>query len=77
MVCRLILMDGALMYSLAHIDQHHHHSVCVECGSVEEFRATAVEQILNDLNTETYGQIVGHHLELYVNCGHCSNDEGK
>ena len=76
-LCRLVMMDGAYVYSLARVDHHHHHSVCVECGSVEEFRAAAVERMLADISAEISGEVLGHLLELYVNCGHCPADERK
>ena len=76
-LCRLIMMDGASAYSLTQVDHHHHHSVCVECGLVEEFSAAALERMLSDISIEICCQIVDHHLELYVNCGHCPADGGK
>ena len=76
-LCRLVMMDGAHMYSLARVDHHHHHSVCVECGSVEEFSAAVVERMLNDLSAEVCCQVVGHLLELYVRCGYCPAGGGK
>ena len=75
-LCRFVMMDGTSVYSMTQVDQHHHHSVCVECGSVEEFKAASVERMLReDLSSEISGQVVDHHLELYVNCGHCPVDE--
>ena len=44
-ICKLALMDGAPMYSLSRIE-HHHHTVCVRCGTVGEFRAATVERLL-------------------------------
>jgi len=76
-LCRLVMMDGTHVYSLARVDHHHHHAVCVECGSVEEFSAAAVERILSDISAEVCCQVVDHRLELYVNCGHCPADERK
>ena len=77
MLCRLVMMNGDYAYSLARVDHHHHHSMCVECGSVEEFRAAAFERILRDISTDISGQVVGHQLELYVRCGDCPADERK
>ena len=74
-LCRLVTMDGDNAYSLARVDHHHHHSVCVDCGSVEEFRAVAVERMLRDIRTGIPGKVVGHMLELYVRCGKCAADE--
>ena len=74
-LCRLIMMDGAKVYSLAQVDHHHYHSVCVECGLVEEFSIAAVERMLRDISTEVCCKVVDHLLELYVNCGLCPADK--
>ena len=76
-VCNVATMDGARVFSLARVDQHHHHSVCVECGAVEEFKAATVERMLNAVSAEFRGEIVDHRFELYVNCGHCPSDDKK
>lgn len=77
MLCRLVLMDGDHVYSLARVDHHHHHSICVDCGSVEEFSVAAVERMLSDISAEICCQVVDHLLELYVKCGDCPADERK
>ncbi len=77
MLCKLVMMDGDYVYSLAQVDHHHHHSVCVDCGSIEEFSAAAVERILSDISVEVCCQVIDHLLELYVKCGDCPADERK
>ena len=75
-VCKLAMMDGAQLYSLCGIGHHHHHSVCVECGSVEEFQATSIERLIREISAQIPGEIVDHRLELYVNCGLCPATAG-
>ena len=70
-VCKLAMMDGAQLYSLCGVGHHHHHSVCVECGAVEEFQATSIERLISEISADIPGEIVDHRLELYVNCGLC------
>ena len=70
-VCKLAMMDGAQLYSLCWVGHHHHHTVCVECGAVEEFRATSIERLINEISVNIPGEIVDHRLELFVNCGLC------
>ncbi len=74
-VCKLATMAGARVYSLSRGDRHHHHSVCVECGAVEEFTAAKVERFLNRIGDEIPGEVVDHRLEIYVDCGQCWSDE--
>ncbi len=74
-VCRLNLRDGDPKYSLSSIE-HHHHTICVGCGNVGEFRATTVERILRALGNDIPGQVVGHRIELYVTCEGCVGNDG-
>ncbi len=69
-VCKLTLMNGSHVYSVARLG-HHHHYVCVECGAVKEFRAAAVERMVRSIATDLPGQVVGHRVELYVSCDRC------
>ena len=76
-VCKLATIDGSQMYSLCRVGHHHHHSVCIECGAVEEFRAAAVEQLISAIGAEIPGEVIDHRVELYVICGYCPSDEGN
>ena len=69
-ICKLALMDGAPKYSLSRIE-HHHHTVCIRCGTVDEFRATTVERMLRAVGDDIPGEIVGHRMEFYVTCNSC------
>ena len=75
-ICKLAMMDGSHVYSVSRAG-HHHHYVCVKCGAVEEFRASAVEQLLRSVGTDFPGQVVDHRIELYVVCGDCPTDEDR
>ena len=76
-VCKLPMMNGAHLYSLCGVGHHHHHSVCVECGAVEEFREASIERLITDISADIPGEIVGHRLELFVNCGSCPATAGR
>ncbi len=73
-ICRLNLLDGAPRYSLSRVG-HHHHTVCVKCGNVGEFRAATVERLMRALGNSIPGNIVGHRIDLYVICDRCIRDE--
>ena len=73
-ICKLALMDGAPKYSLSRIE-HHHHTVCIRCGTVDEFRATTVERMLRAVGDDIPGEIVGHRMEFYVTCNSCLLNE--
>ena len=69
-ICRLNLLDGAPRYMLSRVE-HHHHTVCVGCGKVGEFRAATVERLMRVIGEEMPGEIVGHRIEFYIVCDRC------
>lgn len=69
-ICRLNLLDGAPRYMLSRVE-HHHHTVCVNCGKVGEFRAATVERLMRIIGDDLSGEIIGHRIELYVVCEQC------
>ena len=70
-ICKLLMMNGARLYSLARVGHRHHHSVCVECGEVGEFKAATIDRSLRAIGAEIAGQIVDFHIEMYVTCHDC------
>ena len=76
-VCKLAKIDGSQMYSLCRVGHHHHHSVCVQCGAVEEFRAAAVERLISAIGAEVPGEVIDHRIELYVVCDSCPSHGSK
>lgn len=71
-VCKLALPDGAPKYSLARIE-HHHHTMCVKCGKVGEFRASTIERLIRTIGADITGEIVGHSIEFHIICQDCLN----
>lgn len=69
-ICRLSTHEGTPIYSLSRAD-HHHHTVCVSCGKVGDFRASTVERLLKGMESEIPGVIVGHNIEFYIRCDAC------
>ena len=59
-ICRLSIPGGNPRYSLSRVD-HHHHTVCVSCGRVGEFKASTVERLLKGIESDIPGAIVGHN----------------
>ena len=70
-VCKLATIDGSQMYSLCRVGHHHHHSACIQCGAVEEFRAAAVERLISAIGAEVPGEVIDHRIELYAVCDSC------
>ena len=75
-VCRLSMMDGAHVYSLARLGDRHHHSVCVQCGAVGEFEAATIDRALSTIGADIPGKVVDHRIELYVTCLNVTCEHG-
>ena len=73
-VCKLALPNGSPKYSLARFE-HHHHTVCIRCGNVGEFRAATIERIVRSLGADIPGEILGHRIEFYICCEKCVERE--
>ena len=71
-ICKLAMPDGAPRYSLARVD-HHHHTVCVKCGTIGEFKHATIERLLRAVSREVSGEIVGHRLEVFILCMDCND----
>ena len=69
-LCHVALPDGATRYSLSRLE-HHHHTVCVRCGTVGDFSGTTVERVLRTAATEISGELIGHRIEFYIVCNDC------
>ena len=69
-VCKLAMPDGAPLYSMARVG-HHHHTVCVKCGNIGEFKHVSIERLLRAIGREVSGEIVGHRIEVFINCEEC------
>ncbi len=70
-ICKLTLPDGTpIMYSTALV-HHHHHTVCVKCYTIGEFRHATIERLLRALEREIPGDIMGHRIEIFTLCGEC------
>ena len=69
-LCKLPILDGAPMYSIARVE-HHHHTICSKCGAVGEFRHSTVERVMRSLAKEIDGQITGHKMEIFITCNSC------
>ena len=69
-VCKVALPNGAPMYSRARVG-HHHHTLCVRCGTVGDFRGATVERLMRTIGEDISGEIVGHRMEFYVVCKDC------
>lgn len=64
----LHLGDGRTRYELAR--HHHHHMVCLRCGTLEALEACAIEP-LEALARSRGFRITAHRVELFGYCAGC------
>ncbi len=64
--------DGAHGYVLRG-PGHRHHMVCSGCGNVVEFQGCNVDELIENLASETNFRIEGHWLEIFGTCGRCQD----
>lgn len=69
-LCKVALQDGAPRYSLDPVG-HHHHLVCVGCGTIADFRQCNLDDLEPRLEAALGGQLLGHRLEVYSLCAEC------
>jgi Fur family ferric uptake transcriptional regulator len=69
-VCQVVLDDGTLQYRLAS-GGHHHHIVCSNCGTVNDFASCDIQGLLGELARRTGYEIEAHRLEVYGLCSVC------
>ena len=73
-LCRVLLEDGDLHYQLSHRG-HHHHLLCVECGSSQDLLGCEIEELLQQTSASHGFELSGHWLEVYGRCRSCTKAE--
>ena len=69
-LCRVLLEDGDLHYQLSH-HGHHHHLICVQCGSSQNLTGCDIEDLLLTTSADHGFELSGHWLEVYGRCRNC------
>ncbi len=62
--------DGCHRYTVCETT-HHHHLMCVECGTVSSLEAAGIESQIRRLASEAGFDLLTHHLELVGRCARC------
>ena len=74
-LCRVLLEEGDLHYQLSH-HGHHHHLLCVHCGSSQDLTGCDIEDVLVTTSARHGFELSGHWLEVYGRCRECA-ESGK
>ncbi len=69
LICRLDVGDGQARYERRRGTAHHHHLICLQCGSTEQLECPL--QVLMQTVTQKHFTVTGHRFEVYGYCQHC------
>lgn len=69
-ICRSNFADGKARYELATAG-HHHHLVCLKCGSIEDMLGCPVVKEIEALIQKQDFQPLHHYFEIYGFCRKC------
>ena len=75
-LCRVLLEDCDLHYQLSHRG-HHHHLLCVECGSSQDLLGCDIEELLQQTSASHGFELSGHWLEVYGRCRSCGTSDSS
>lgn len=78
-VTRIVTHDDHARFELAEVltDHHHHHLICMHCGSVTDFALTpdtetTLERAFGRVAKSASFRVDGHRLDLLGTCADCS-----
>lgn len=66
---RITFADGKSRFEVA--DDHHHHLICLLCGSIEDLPQCPMDPEMKQYISETGFQPVKHQFEIYGYCNRC------
>lgn len=64
------LGDGRARYELTEQGRHHHHLVCLNCGSIERLDECVLPPLVSAGRRRRFA-VTGHRLELFGYCERC------
>ena len=70
LVLRVHLHEGSQHYEI-NTGKHHHHMVCVSCGSVEKFKGCVVNELEESIREGSDFVVTSHCLSLFGYCPAC------
>lgn len=62
---------GGPQYEHRHLDEHHDHLICTECGRIVEFLAPEMERLQKDIARQHGFKLLEHRHQLYGLCHNC------
>ena len=69
-----VFADNLTRYEPLSVEDHHDHLICLDCGSIMEFRNTRLEKLQTRIADEFGFNTISHKMELYGYCRSCKKD---
>lgn len=63
--------DRGVLYEHKHLEEHHDHMICVNCGKLIEFVEPRIENLQSDVSAKNKFHPLWHTLEIYGLCQSC------
>ena len=73
LTCEVHSGGNCRSFVLRRPQEHHHHLICSDCGTVADFTDCDLSELAHRLSRETGFQIEGHLLEFSGHCHNCRN----
>ena len=70
-ICEMSTRSNARTYLIRGPEEHHHHLICTDCGTVVHFTCCDLSRLEKRLSRETGFEVKGHLLELSGRCPSC------
>jgi len=71
LICEVHSGGNCRSYLMRRPQEHHHHLVCSDCGTVTDFTNCDLSELEQRLSRETGFQVEGHLLEFTGRCRNC------
>jgi len=53
------------------VDAHHHHFYCINCGKLQDFDSSSIDNVIKDIGVDLDVEVLTHQLELSGLCSEC------
>jgi Fur family ferric uptake transcriptional regulator len=73
LICEVHSGGNCRSYLMRRPQEHHHHLICSECGTVADFTDCDLSELAHRLSRETGFEIEEHLLEFSGRCQNCRN----
>lgn len=71
LICEVHSGGNCRSYLLRRPQEHHHHLICSDCGTVADFIDCGLSELEQKVSRETGFEIEGHLLEFAGRCQNC------